>query len=133
LRSIDFGPSSFCIYILHRHPDGITLANIDENERNESLLSTMNATESPTTYEICPSCSQRTASEYFRTVKKTRICNLCAQRADDSDASVRAQIEDHRYHGGLGWLWKFIAGVAAATIAGMVVRYFLISFLRRNM
>ena len=75
----------------------------------------MNPSESPVTFEICPKCDQRTASHFFRTYKKTRLCNLCAHRAEKGDASFRAHMEDKRLHGGLGWLWEHIFEVALKT------------------
>lgn len=92
------------------------------------MLDAMNSPD----FEKCPSCSERTASEYFRTVKDKRLCFLCAQRAEESDASFRAHIEDQRHHG-LGWLWKSIACTAGVTIVALIVRYFIISYLRQNL
>ena len=76
----------------------------------------------PASFEVCPSCSQRTASQFFRVVRKTRLCLLCAQRAEKGDACVRAQIEDRRLHGGSGWLWQHILYVVYATIGGTLLR-----------
>jgi hypothetical protein len=92
----------------------------------------MNSPDSTTGFETCPECSQRTASDFFRTVGETRLCFLCAQRAAESDASLRAQIQDRRYHG-LGWLWKSIACTAAITVALLILRYLIISYVARNL
>jgi hypothetical protein len=79
----------------------------------------MSSPESTNGFEVCPGCSQRTASDFFRTVKKKRLCCLCAQRSEADDASIRAHIEDQRVHGGLGWLWKSMAATAARALFNM--------------
>lgn len=73
-------------------------------------------------FEICPCCSQKTASAFFRTVDKTRVCCLCADRAEESKAAVLAHIEDRRIHGGIGWLWKPLAVTVGAMLLGILLR-----------
>ena len=46
-----------------------------------------------------------------------------------AEADVKADIEDHRLHGGLGWLWKHIAYTAYASVGGLVLRYLIKSYL----
>jgi hypothetical protein len=89
----------------------------------------MSLPESPNPFEICSSCGQRTAAQFFRTVNKVKLCVLCAQRADDAEASLRGLVEDHRLHGGMGWLWKHIAYVAYVTIGWIIVRFLFKSLL----
>ena len=91
----------------------------------------MNPTDPTPEFEICPGCSQRTASEFFRTVNARRLCYVCAVREEEQEESIKEYIEDQRIHGGMGWLWKFIATIAVLTILGMIVRYFLISLLSK--
>ena len=88
----------------------------------------MTSPQSDPALEICPNCGQKTASEFFRMVKKRRICALCADRAMKADAAAKADIEDHRLHGGLGWLWKHIAYTAYASVGGLVLRYLIRSY-----
>lgn len=88
----------------------------------------MSSPESASTFEICPNCEQKTAAEFFRTVRKRRLCVLCADRATKADAAAKADIDDHRLHGGLGWLWKHIAYTAYASVGGLVLRYLLRSY-----
>ena len=88
----------------------------------------MNSLQSAPTLEACPNCGQRTAAEFFRTIKKRRICVLCADRTAKADADAQADVEDHRLHGGLGWLWKHIAYVAYASVGSLVVRYLIRSY-----
>ncbi len=83
---------------------------------------------SPDTMEVCPSCSQRTAASLFRAVKKKRICIVCAHKAEKADATFRAQLDDRRYHGGLGWLWKHAAVTAGGAIMLFVVRSGLLRY-----
>ena len=89
----------------------------------------MSSSQSPAALEICANCAQETASAFFKTVQKRRICALCADRATKTEAAVKADMEDHRLHGGLGWLWKHIAYVAYASVGGIVLRYLIKSFL----
>jgi hypothetical protein len=88
----------------------------------------MSSPESAPAFEICPNCAQKTSAEFFRTVKKRRVCVLCADRATKADAAAQADIEDHRLHGGLGWLWKHIAYTAYASVGGLVLRYVIRSY-----
>jgi hypothetical protein len=85
----------------------------------------MSSSQSAPALEICENCAQKTASEFFRTVKKRRICALCADRAMKAEAAVKADIEDHRINGGMGWLWKHIAYTAYASVGGLVLRYLI--------
>ena len=78
--------------------------------------------------EACPCCEQQTASHLFREVHQKRLCLLCAKRAEDTAASHRALAEDHRVHGGLGWLWKHAAYTAAAAAAYTIVRHVILHF-----
>jgi hypothetical protein len=89
----------------------------------------MSASQSPPALEICANCAQETASAFFRTVKKRRICALCADRAMKTEAAVKADVEDHRLNGGLGWLWKHIAYIAYVSVGGIVLRYLIKSYL----
>jgi hypothetical protein len=89
----------------------------------------MSSPQSTSTLESCPSCGQKTAGEFFRTVNKRLICVLCADRTTKAEAAAKADIEDHRLHGGLGWLWKHIAYVAYASVGGLVARYLIRSLL----
>ena len=92
----------------------------------------MSSPASTPAFEICPHCAQKTATEFFRTVKKRRLCVLCADRAAKADADAKAAIEDHRQHGGLGWLWKHIAYTAYASVGGLVIRYLVRSYLHAH-
>lgn len=85
----------------------------------------MGSPEAAPALEICPLCAQKTAGEFFRTVNKRRICVLCADRTSKANAAAQAAIEDHRLHGGLGWLWKHVAYTAYASVGGLVLRYFI--------
>jgi hypothetical protein len=84
------------------------------------------------TFEICPRCSQRTASQFFRTIQKTRVCIPCAQRAADLKATLDAQLKDYRENGGLGWLWKHIGYVAYATVGGVAFRFLVQRYLNHH-
>jgi hypothetical protein len=42
-----------------------------------------------------------------------------------AEAAAKADIEDHRLNGGLGWLWKHIAYTAYASVGGLVLRYLI--------
>ena len=88
----------------------------------------MSSSQSAPVLETCATCGQKTATAFVRTVKKRRICALCADRAIKADADVKADIEDHRLHGGLGWLWKHIAYTAYVSVGGMVLRYLIKSY-----
>ena len=88
----------------------------------------MSSPDSAPALETCSVCAQKTAAEFFRTVKKGRICVLCADRAEKADADAKAAIEDHRQHGGHGWLWKHVAYTAYASVGGLVVRYLVWSY-----
>jgi hypothetical protein len=74
------------------------------------------------TFEICPECTQRTASHFFRTVRKRRLCNLCAHRAEEAAVSLTARTKDANVHGGLGWLWEHIGLTALGAFGGPWVR-----------
>jgi hypothetical protein len=89
----------------------------------------MSSSQSAPALETCANCAQKTASAFFTTVKKRRLCVLCADRAMKAEAAVKADIEDHRLHGGLGWLWKHIAYTAYASVGGLVLRYLIKSYL----
>ena len=82
--------------------------------------------------EVCPSCEQQTASHLFRDVNKKRLCLLCAKRAEDTVASHRALAEDHRMHGGLGWLWKHVAYTAFAAVGYAIVRHVILHFVLKD-
>lgn len=88
----------------------------------------MSSSQAKPALEICADCSQETASAFLTTIKKRRICALCADRALKTEAAVKADIEDHRLHGGLGWLWKHIAFTAYASVGGIVLRYLIKSY-----
>ena len=88
----------------------------------------MSSPESAPALEVCPNCGQKTAAAFFTTTGKRRICVLCADRARKTDADVKADIEDHRLHGGHGWLWKHIAYTAYASVGGLVLRYLIRSY-----
>ena len=83
-------------------------------------------------FEVCPACSQPTAAQFFRSVGKQRLCVLCAKRADRAEVDSRAQIEDHRLHGGAGWLWRHIAYTVYATVGGLALRLIILHFLRSH-
>ncbi len=89
----------------------------------------MTVSDLPFAMEICPSCEKSTASHLFRTVDTKRLCLLCAQRAEDSVTSARALTEDHRVHGGLGWLWKHVAWVAFLAVGYTVIKHLIMHFL----
>ena len=78
----------------------------------------------------CPKCGQQTASQFFRKVGKKQLCLLCAQRSDDADKALRDATEDHKLHGGYGWLWKHIAWVIGGFIGYQFFRGFLGSLVR---
>jgi len=42
-----------------------------------------------------------------------------------AEAAAKADIEDHRLNGGLGWLWKHIAYTAYVSVGGLVLRYLI--------
>ena len=92
----------------------------------------MSSPESAPTFEICPNCAQKTATEFFKTVKKRRVCVLCADRATKADTAAKADIEDYRLHGGLGWLWKHVAYTAYASVGGLVLRYLIRSYFQTH-
>jgi hypothetical protein len=88
----------------------------------------MSPCESAPALEICANCGQKTASAFIRTVRKRRICALCADRARQAEAEAKADIDDHRLHGGLGWLWKHVAYTAYVSVGGLVLRYLIKSY-----
>ena len=88
----------------------------------------MSPSESAAALETCPNCGQKTARAFIRTLKKRRICALCADRSMQAEAEAKADIEDHRLHGGLGWLWKHIAYTAYVSVGGLVLRYLIKSY-----
>jgi hypothetical protein len=111
-----------------RHPvmqnnstSGMTPALPDASRR----FHPMNSIESPVAFEICPACSQSTASSFFRNVGAIRMCALCAQRAGKEVQAREARALDARYHGGLGWLWRHIGWVAFSTFAVIAIRILL--------
>ena len=79
----------------------------------------------------CQKCGQPTASQFFRTVGKKQWCVLCAQRNEEADKALQDATEDYKLHGGLGWLWKHIAGVIAFTL-GYVFRHEILGGLIRG-
>src|SRR2546423_10189121 len=89
----------------------------------------MSSPESAPTFEICPNCAQKTATEFFRLVKKRRICVLCADRATKADTAAKADIEDYRLNGGLWWLLEHVAYTAYASVGRLGPRYLLPSYL----
>lgn len=79
--------------------------------------------ESTEEFQICPCCSQKTAATFFRTVDDRRICCLCADRAEESKASVLAYVEDRRIHGfKVRSLWKPFLVLVGAMLAGILLR-----------
>jgi hypothetical protein len=79
------------------------------------------------TFEICPLCSQRTASHLFRDWKNVRCCFICAQRSAKDDEDEKALIIDQRYHG-MG-IRKHIITVAILALLGLFLRFFGLHFL----
>lgn len=79
---------------------------------------------------VCPKCGQQTASQFLRTVGKKQLCVLCARRAEEADKALKDATEDYKLHGGLGWLWKHIAGVIAGVIGYLHLRGYLGSLIR---
>lgn len=69
----------------------------------------------------CPKCGQETAEQFFRTVGRTQLCVLCAQRTADADVAFVETIADQKLHGGYGWLWKHIV-----TVIAFLIGYFLL-------
>jgi hypothetical protein len=47
----------------------------------------------------------------------------------EAKAAAKADIEDHRLNGGLGWLWKHIAYLAYVSVGGVALRYLIKSYL----
>jgi Zn ribbon nucleic-acid-binding protein len=82
------------------------------------------------TTAACPKCGQQTASQFFRTVGKKQLCVLCAQRSGEADKALKDAIEDHKLHGGYGWLWKHIAGVIAVFIGYLFLRGSIVGLIR---
>jgi hypothetical protein len=78
----------------------------------------------------CPKCGQQTAPQFFRTVGKKQLCVLCAQRSDEADHAFRDAIEDHKLHGGYGWLWKHIAWVITVFVGYLFLRGFIAGLIR---
>ena len=70
----------------------------------------------------CPRCGQQTAPQFFRKVGKKEFCVLCAQRSAEADRALKDATEDHKLHGGYGWLWKHIAWVIAGVLAYFFAR-----------
>ena len=70
----------------------------------------------------CPKCGQQTAPQFFRNVGAKQLCVLCAQRSDEADKALKDATEDHKLHGGYGWLWKHIASVIAFFIGYLYLR-----------
>lgn len=89
---------------------------------------TMSSPESSPALQVCPDCGQKTATEFFRTVKKRKVCVLCAERTRKAEAATKADLDDHKLHGGLGWLWKHIAYTAYVSVGGLVIRYLIRSY-----
>lgn len=89
----------------------------------------MSSSQSEPELEICANCGQKTASAFVKTVKKRRICALCAARALKTEAAAKADLEDHRLNGGLGWLWKHIAYTAYVSVGGLALRYLIKNYL----
>ena len=82
------------------------------------------------TFEICPVCSQRTASHLFRKYKKSRLCFLCAQRAEQTEQEEHAYVLDRRVHGGLvSNVMRHLLWVAVFTILSVFGRGILVHFL----
>lgn len=46
-----------------------------------------------------------------------------------AEAAAKADIEDHRLNGGLGWLWKHITYLAYVSVGGVALRYLIKSYL----
>jgi len=86
----------------------------------------MNTPETQVTFEVCAGCSERTASHFFRVVKKRRLCNLCAHRAGEAAAALTARTRDANLHGGLGWLWKHIGLSLFGFLGGPAARILLL-------
>ena len=84
------------------------------------------STEPQVTFEICPECTQRTASHFFRPVGKRRLCNLCAHRVDQGAAALTARTKDANIHEGLGWLWEHVAWTAFGVLGGPLARLMVI-------
>ena len=78
----------------------------------------------------CPKCGQQTAPQFFRKVGKKELCVLCAQRSDEADKALKDATEDHKLHGGFGWLWKHIAWVIACFLGYFFFRGFIGSLIR---
>jgi hypothetical protein len=92
----------------------------------------MSSLQSAPPFENCSHCGQKTATEFLQTAGKRRICVLCADREKKANAAVKADIEDHRLNGGLGWLWKHIAYTAYVSVGAIVLRYLVKSYFQAH-